>query len=396
MRSLELGNVCSLITDGTHYTPPNIGEGFPFLTVKDIDDQGSLDFDGCSKISEVEFAKAAAGNSAPMVGDVLFSKDGTVGKVSIVRERRKFAVLSSIAILRPNLEIIEPEYLGHALKAPISIEQALKKKTGSAIRRIILSDLKSVRLSVPSLLEQRRIVAILDKADMLRAKRRAALANLDQLLHSLFFDMFGDPVTNDRAWRDDVKLGDVADIASGITKGRRTLQSVRSVPYLAVANVQDRHLKLDSIKRIEATEGEIERYRLLVNDLVLTEGGDPDKLGRGALWGGSVPECIHQNHVFRVRVTSKNVDPIFLNWLIGSSRGKRYFLSVAKQTTGIASINMSQLKSFPLLIPPIDLQARFSAMVSTFEKWRFQFGESAKTLDHLFESLQQRAFAGKL
>jgi type I restriction enzyme S subunit len=255
---------------------------------------------------------------------------------------------------------------------------------------------EDLEMPLPPLAEQRRIAAILDKADALRTKRRETIAKLDQLLQSLFSDLFGDPVTNDRAWRDDVKLGDVADIASGITKGRRASGSVRSVPYLAVANVQDRHLRLDSIKSIEATEAEIDRYRLLVNDLVLTEGGDPDKLGRGALWDGSVPDCIHQNHVFRVRVTSKDVDPIFLNWLVGSSRGKRYFLSVAKQTTGIASINMSQLKSFPLLIPPIDLQARFSAMVSAFEKWRFQFGESAKALDHLFESLQQRAFTGKL
>src|SRR3546814_3683344 len=100
-------------------------------------------------MAKEEFEKAAAGSSAPILGDVLFSKDGTVGKVSIVRERRDFAVLSSIAILRPNSDLVDSEYLGHALRSPSILDQALRKKTGSAIRRIVLSDLKGIRLPIP-------------------------------------------------------------------------------------------------------------------------------------------------------------------------------------------------------------------------------------------------------
>src|SRR3546814_11329941 len=103
MHSLALQEVCSLITDGTHYIPPDLGTGVPFLTVKDIDGEGKLDFDGCSKIAKEEFEKAAAGSSAPILGDVLLSKHGTFGKGSIVRERRDFGVLSYIAISRPNI-----------------------------------------------------------------------------------------------------------------------------------------------------------------------------------------------------------------------------------------------------------------------------------------------------
>src|SRR5690606_5885451 len=95
-------------------------------------------------------------------------------------------------------------------------------------------------------------------------------------------------------------------------------------------------------------------------DLLLTEGGDPDKLGRGALWKAALNDCIHQNHVFRVRLTSKDLNPVYLSWLVGSARGKRYFAKQAKQTTGIASINMRQLRGFPLLVPPIALQQRFA------------------------------------
>src|SRR5215510_11658382 len=95
-----LEEVCALVTDGTHYTPKNVGSGVPFLTVKDMTDV-ALDFESCAFISEQDFIEARDGNSAPRPLDVLFSKDGTVGKVHVVKTGRPFAVLSSIAILRP-------------------------------------------------------------------------------------------------------------------------------------------------------------------------------------------------------------------------------------------------------------------------------------------------------
>ncbi len=268
--------------------------------------------------------------------------------------------------------------------------------SGSAQPQITRDGLKSLTIPLPPLPEQRRIAAILDKADALRAKRREAIVKLDQLLQSIFLEMFGDPVTNPKGWPETDFLGDVADICSGITKGRRTTEKTRETPYLAVANVQDRHLKLGSVKTICATDAEIERYRLAVNDLLLTEGGDPDKLGRGALWDGSIKECIHQNHVFRVRITSPLINPVFLNWLVGSARGKRYFLSVSKQTTGIASINMTQLKKFPLLAPPIALQAQFALAVSKIEAHRRELEKARDSAEQLFQSFQQQAFTGAL
>lgn len=123
-----------------------------------------------------------------------------------------------------------------------------------------------------------------------------------------------------KGWPETTLLGDVPDIVSGITKGRKL--KVREAPYLAVANVQDRALNLAAIKSIEATEKkEIARYRLLPNDLVLTEGSGPDKLGRGTNWNSELSECIHQNHIFRVRLTSDRMAPLFANWLISGSRG---------------------------------------------------------------------------
>jgi type I restriction enzyme S subunit len=288
-------------------------------------------------------------------------------------------------------------YLAWMLLTPTLVAIANSRATGANLPRISPQALAAIEIPLPRRAEQRWMAEILDKADVLRAKRRAALALLDTITHSIFVDMFGNLETNEKGWRDDKNLGDVAQITSGITKGRiLNGTSTRAVPYLAVANVQDRALSLEVVKTIEATEDEITRYRLRSNDLLLTEGGDPDKLGRGSLWTDQLPECIHQNHIFRVRITSPEVEPVFLNWLIGSERGKRYFLRSAKQTTGIASINMRQLRGFPLLIPPVAQQRLFVGRARAVANAVALQAKAARELDTLFTSLQHRAFRGEL
>lgn len=161
-----------------------------------------------------------------------------------------------------------------------------------------------------------------------------------------------------------VLLEELCDLCSGITKGRKiNSMETLEVPYMAVANVQDGKLSLENVKTINATLEEIERYRLLPGDLLLTEGGDPDKLGRGTIWDGEIDVCIHQNHIFRARKASDDIDMSYLARLVSSPYGKRYFLRQSKQTTGIASINMGQLKRFPVPLPPMEEQRRIAAIL---------------------------------
>ena len=158
-----------------------------------------------------------------------------------------------------------------------------------------------------------------------------------------------------------VALRDVAEIAAGITLGRKTNETeLVSVPYLRVANVQDGSLNLSEVKTVEATRREIEKWRLRDGDLLLTEGGDLDKLGRGTCWREQLPLCIHQNHIFRVRLPEDRYDPDFVSLQVGSGYGKAYFFAHAKKTTGIASINQQVLGSFPLLSPPLPEQQRIA------------------------------------
>lgn len=168
---------------------------------------------------------------------------------------------------------------------------------------------------------------------------------------------------------------EVAIVIGGVTKGRnlRDRQTI-TCPYLAVANVQRGFLKLDRLKSIEIATEELEKYVVVEGDLLTTEGGDWDKVGRTAIWRGEIENCLHQNHVFKARVPS---DLLFNEWVelvFNSGVGRDYFAGASKQTTNLASINMTQLRSFPMPIPPVDEQKRIletlSSLTELCEDWR--------------------------
>ncbi len=154
----SLKDVCTKITDGSHFSPKSTVEGYPYVTVRDIKND-KIDFENCLKISTDDFKNLTANDCRPLENDLLFSKDGTVGKVSLVDYDFNFVVLSSIGILRTNTNVIIPKYLYYVLKSSEFLHQALNQKKGVAIRRIILRDLKELKLNVPKTInEQQQIV----------------------------------------------------------------------------------------------------------------------------------------------------------------------------------------------------------------------------------------------
>lgn len=181
-------------------------------------------------------------------------------------------------------------------------------------------------------------------------------------------------------------LHEVATIKTGIALGRRKLQDPVSLPYLRVANVQDGYLDLSEIKEVLVERRQIARYALAIGDVLLTEGGDADKLGRGDVWQGQIPHCLHQNHVFAVRPDQRRLLPGFLSALVASSYGRDYFLRAAKKSTNLASINSTQLKNFPLPLPPL---AEQEVIVATIASWQRALAASEAVLQNSLLQLQE-------
>lgn len=145
----------------------------------------------------------------------------------------------------------------------------------------------------------------------------------------------------------------IARVQTGIAKGKdNTGQKTVSVPYLRVANVQDGYLALDDVATLDIPVDVLERYRLRVGDVLMNEGGDFDKLGRGHIWDGSIDPCIHQNHVFAVRPIEVSAE--WLNAVTGTSYAQFYFMEHSKQSTNLASISSSNLMNLPVVLPPED------------------------------------------
>jgi len=190
----------------------------------------------------------------------------------------------------------------------------------------------------------------------------------------------------------------VAVVIGGVTKGRDLRgRDVMTCPYLAVANVQRGFIKLNDLKTIQIGKQELNKYLVQEGDLLITEGGDWDTVGRTAIWQGGVENCLHQNHVFKARVPSLSLLNEWVELVFNSGIGRDYFAGASKQTTNLASINMTQLRSFPMPIPPLDEQctvlAKLDALTKQVGIWRKKL-ESKKHLALLLVSATVAAFTG--
>jgi type I restriction enzyme S subunit len=196
-------------------------------------------------------------------------------------------------------------------------------------------------------------------------------------------------------------LGSIAELKGGLTKGqkRKSTDILREVPYLRVANVQRGFIDLDEVKTIEATEGEIKELCLENGDVLFNEGGDRDKLGRGWVWEGKIAECLHQNHVFRARLVGDVMKPKLLSWY-GNSIGRQYFEDEGKQTTNLASLNMTKLSMLPVPIPPVAEQDRIVAelerRLSVVDQVDAAVHANLKRAERLRQAVLLSAFEGKL
>lgn len=196
-----------------------------------------------------------------------------------------------------------PEYLCYVVRH-MHLE---KYFTGATIPHIYFRDYKNEKFNLDSLDKQAEIIEILGKAESIILKRRKELAELDNLIKARFVEMFGDMYLNTMEWRE-LQLETMADIVSGITKGRKIAgKQLTKVPYMAVSNVKDGYIDWTTVKTIEATDQEINQYRLLPDDVLMTEGGDPDKLGRGAIIRTPLENCINLSSITPMATAQKSL-----------------------------------------------------------------------------------------
>ncbi|OFP63671.1 hypothetical protein HMPREF2978_09585 [Corynebacterium sp. HMSC074C01] len=387
---VRLGDVCEVVSGGTPKTSVEEywGGEIPWVTPADLSKLKGLE------ISSGERAITQRGvdkSSAVLLpaGSVVLSSRAPIGYVAIAQV--PMTTNQGCKSFIPSSEI-DARYLAHYLLSQKDALQSLG--TGATFKELSKSRAADIRIPLPPLDEQRRIAAILDEVGRLTSiqiKKVEGLEALKRVVVEEFLKARGDQ---------EVELGTISEIQSGITKGRKvSKESTTSiVPYLSVSNVKDGFLQLHPIKEINATNDEISRYQLQRGDIVLTEGGDPDKLGRGTVWNNEIPVCIHQNHIFRVRILkgATVMTPEVLAAILSSSRPKKHFLRSAKQTTGIASINKSQLSRTPIPNLTRDEVKALSLQIELLKSEQERAETQRSSLEKLRQSLSTRAFQGEL
>lgn len=339
-----------------------------------------------SKVAEQQYLQTgdilicASSGSKELVGKAAF--------VDSVKNPMTFGAFCKV--VRPQPEY--SEYLGHYFNSPVYRRKISALSAGANINNIKNEHIDNLDIQLVDEKERREIITILNKLNMLISLRKQQLAKLDELVKARFVEMFGDVLLNSMQWPEKT-LESMADIVSGITKGRKTAEAaLQEVPYMAVSNVKDGYIDWTTVKTILATRQEIEQYRLMPDDILMTEGGDPDKVGRGAIIKVPLKNSIHQNHIFRVRLDEQEVLPSFFAEYLRHQKAKRYFLGCAKQTTGIASINMRQLRALPTLVPPLSLQNQFAAFVERVDQQRQTVQQSLEKLELMKKALMQEYF----
>lgn len=298
---------------------------------------------------------------------------------------------------------LDRKFLGWLMRRPAFWADLGTRASGMGDRRRTLTPdaFFACTIPLPPLDEQRRIVARIEelaaKVEEARGLRRVAAEEVDAVRASAANDLFSDKAMAGVAV---VALDEVSEVRAGVTLGRQLSGQTVRAPYLRVANVQDGHLDLAELKEVEIYPNELEKWQLRVGDLLLTEGGDWDKLGRGTVWQGEVQGCIHQNHIFRVRVDQSRFDPWFVSALVSSPRGKKYFQTASKQTTNLASINQRQLKAFPIFQISLDRQraivAELDALQAKVDAVKALQTETAAELDAMLPAILDKAFKGEL
>ncbi|MGI9282688.1 MAG: restriction endonuclease subunit S [Endozoicomonas sp.] len=219
---------------------------------------------------------------------------------------------------------------------------------------------------------------------------------LNQLAQSVFLESLGDPVINPKGW-ERYTVCQLGIVQGGLQVSHRRVTLPIEVPYLRVANVYRERLDLSEVKTIKVSQAEKERVCLESGDVLIVEGhGNKNEIGRCAVWDASVENCVHQNHLIRVRFDRTKILPEFASLYLNSEGGRRQLFKSSKTTSGLNTISANNVKNTGILVPPLKVQENCLSQIFIINEQKNYLMSSQKEYSILFHALTQKAFKGEL
>ena len=380
------------------------GDPKPYLRNKNVQ-WGNIE---TSDVLVMDFNEREKEKFKLVPGDLLVCEGGVVGRAAIWNGAiSECYYQKALHRLRPSNGSVTNEFMLFWMRFAFEIQNFYGVSgASSTIAHLPAAQLRALEVPLPPLPEQKKIAHILSTVQRAIEAQERIIQTTTELKKALMNKFFTEGLRGETqkqaeigpvpvSW-EVVPLSECAVVQTGIAKGRKVnAEEAVKVPYLRVANVQDGYLDLSEMKTIAIRKNEQQRFALQDGDVVLTEGGDFDKLGRGFIWHGQIENCVHQNHVFAVRPDKMQISSEFFAYLSQSPYGKRYFLSVAHKTTNLACINTTKLKAFPVLLPPQDQQADIVVACSNIDGKIRNATNKKKQLQDLFRALLHELMTAK-
>ncbi|MCB9107881.1 MAG: restriction endonuclease subunit S [Anaerolineales bacterium] len=397
-KNIAFGDLCEEIYRyPSYYGIDYVESGIPEIRGELIQNNGTIDLN----IENWRFIDTVTADRFPRTtlreDDLVMSVRGTIGKVALIPHQLDGAnMTANLLRISPNRSIVFPRYLWSYMRSDYFGQVLDHISPSTTIKTIRVPDLKQVDVPLPPLAEQQRIAAILDKADGLRAKRRAALAKLDTLLQATFLDMFGDPVSNPMGW-EEMELYKTAKKFSDGPFGSNLKTAHYTESGIQVIRLQNVGIGyLDESDKAYISEEHFQslpRHHCYPGDIIVGTMGDPNL--RACIIPAHIEKCLNKADCVQYRVNPQIMNQDYACWLLNNPRTIKKASKLSLGQTRLR-ISMGRLKQLVVPVPPIDKQVIFSNTVRKHENQKYSQETSLKHLDNLFHSLQQRAFKGEL
>ena len=377
---------CGEVVTGS--TPPKANSDFwggeiPFVTPAQLGFQQPI-----TTADEYVTREGADRGRLLLEGAVLVCCIGSLGKTGI-------AGVPLISNQQINAIIFDPVQVDarYGYHAARNLTPLLKHFAPSTTVKIVKkSTFTEFQIPLPPLPEQRRIAEILDKADALRAKRRAALAQLDTLTQSIFIDMFGDPATNPKGW----PVRTIRDFLESASYGTsEKAEATGEFPVLRMSNItRTGEMDFAELKYMDLKEDQHERYLVRTGDVLFNRTNSAELVGKTAIYREANPMA-YAGYLIRLRVNRK-YEPEYLAAFLNTVYSKRVLRSMCKSIIGMANINATELQALRIPVPPHPVQHEFAGCIAAVEKLKATHRISLIEQDDLFTTVQQHAFRGDL
>jgi len=379
---VKLGEICEIITDGTHQTPQYVDKGYIFLSSKNVTSK-FIDWEDVKYISE-NLHNELYKHVKPQKGDILLAKNGTTGVAALVDRNAVFDIYVSLALLRPKQEIHAP-YLLDVINSPYTKRQFNTSLKGIGVPNLHLKEIRNAIVPLPPIDVQKHIADILDKTQEIINLNKKQFEELDNLIKATFYDMFGDPGYNEMGW-EFKRLAEVSKESLSYGSGASAIEYDENIRYIRITDINENgYLNNDIVSPSEINK----KYFLEEGDILFARSGAT--VGKTLRYKNSYGQSIYAGYLIKLVPNVDIVLPDFIYYFTKTNYYKRLIESNIKAVAQ-PNINAKQYGDFLLPLPPIDLQNKFAQIVTNIEEQKAIVKQSLAQSQNLFNSLMSKYF----